>query len=654
MRVLLFLVSICVAFAQIAHAQVPPAAASASSSTSSASVAILERALAQAKNENIHLTREWINLVHYKKFPWGWRSEADGMFFFVSPNGHKDPQAELEATLKGFFSAQLRHFGEEKFPAQSALCQYPARWLFLSKRLNIQVSDLPSQQCSEYLEFKTRMAAKSATLIFASYNIDNPSSAFGHTLLRLNRAQHGESKRVSLLDIGVNYAANPWTTNPFFYGALGLSGFFPGMYAAMQYYYKVREYSDFDSRDLWEYNLNLSQEEIDVMVAHIWELGFTYFDYYFFTSNCSYHMVTLLDVAAPRLHLVDRLEFWVIPADTIKVTWHTPELVRDVVYRPSLNKQYLARLEMLSTPQEKAAYQQLQATKDPQSLPLGMSDVAKARVLDTVIDRYDMDYFFELAQENSKARPAKDKLLVARSKLPTTEELVLAAENDDRPHISHDSMRFSYSHLVNPQGNQGFEVTQRFALHDLADPVDGYPKTAKIEFFKFTVNGSYEENDIYVRNIDILSVQTIQPLTSMEKPLSWKGRLGFDRVLDERCLSGCLSGTVEGAVGYSFPIWAKRILFYTMVQTHLRTSPKFEGDKFTFEAGPQVGLRAIINNSLILHAESGWQWAVGIGQQISTTEAHLRWSPVRNWSVDAGYRYQFFDQNYMASVYYYF
>lgn len=616
--------------------------------------AVLERALQRARQENIHLEREWINLGHYKKFPWGWQSESDGMSFFMSPHGDKDPQAELEATLRGLFSPEVRKFEGDKFPAQTTRCQYPARWLYLAKRLALKESDLPAQTCQEFFEFRDRVAAKSATLIFASYNIANPSSAFGHTLLRLNRAPHGTSNHVSLLDVGVNYAANPWTTNPLLYGMMGLSGFFPGTYAAMQYYYKVREYSDFDSRDLWEYNLELSQTEVDVIVAHIWELGFTYFNYYFFTSNCSYHMLTLLDVAAPRLQLVDRLSFWVIPADTVKVTWNTPGFVRDVVYRPSLSKQYGARLDRLKTPQEHEAYDQLAETLEPKSLPLDMNDEAKARVLDAVIDKYDIDHFHELAQENSKAKPAKDKLLIARSRLPSGEELVLEAKDDDRPHVSHDSLRFSYSHLVTPYGRQGFEITQRFALHDLADPLDGYPKTAKIEFFKFTVNGSYEESDFYVRNIDIFSVQTIQPISEREKPYTWKARLGFDRIVDERCLGGCFTGTAEGSAGFTFPLWAQRVLLYTLVQTHARTAPKFAEDKFTLEGGPQVGLRAIFSNNLVLHAESSWQWVIGIGQQLPTTEAHLRWSPKHNWSVDAGYRYQFFEQNYMASVLYYF
>jgi hypothetical protein len=34
-----------------------------------------------------------------------------------------------------------------------------------------------------------------------------------------------------------------------------------GEYSLMPYYRKVKEYGDFESRDLWEYELNLSPEE---------------------------------------------------------------------------------------------------------------------------------------------------------------------------------------------------------------------------------------------------------------------------------------------------------------------------------------------------------------------------------------------------------
>lgn len=640
-RVLFFLILMCTALFSFAK---------------SAYAIEIDKVLQQAVDKKLHLRKEWMNLVHYKQFLWRTRSEAKGPYFFLSPNGMHDPKAELLATLKGFFSAQKRVFDEDKFPSQSARCQFPARWEWLSRELDLKESDLPVQTCAEFDHFKNQVAAQSATLIFASYNINNPSSAFGHTLLRFNRNTYDshQGKNISLLDVGVNYAANPWTTNPFLYGVLGLSGFFQGTFAAMPYYYKVREYNDFDSRDLWEYNLRLSKEELQRAVAHVWELGFTYFDYYFFTSNCSYHMLTLLDVAAPQLNLVERLSLQVIPADTIKVVWETEGLVHDVVYRPSIQKQYLERLSRLQTAEEKNTYAAFQKQWDLNQIPSALKDESKAKILDTAIDKYDMQYFQDLVQEGSPAKVLKNKMLVARSRLPSSPEVVIEAKEEDRPHISHDSMRLSYLHLLDPNGNQGYELTHRYALHDFADPLDGYPKTAKIEFFKFTVNGSYADNDFFIRNIDFLSVQTIKPISEMEKSLSWKMRVNLDRVVDERCTTDCLAAGVEGAVGYSFAIGTPRLLFYSLLLTNMRFSSQFVGENFTFEAGPQIGLRGIFTNSLVFHAESSWQWVVGIGEMIPVTDSKLRWSPSRDWAIDFGYRYQYFDQQYIAGVHYYF
>ena len=60
-----------------------------------------------------------------------------------------------------------------------------------------------------------------------------------------------------------------------------------------------------ENRDVWEYELNLEPHEIERLLAHTWELGFTRFDYYFFDENCSYHLLSLLDVARPGVELTD-------------------------------------------------------------------------------------------------------------------------------------------------------------------------------------------------------------------------------------------------------------------------------------------------------------------------------------------------------------
>ena len=73
------------------------------------------------------------------------------------------------------------------------------------------------------------------------------------------------------------------------------------MFHALPYFYKVREYNDYESRDLWEYDLNLSPRAVAMLVAHLWELGSTYFDYFYLSENCSYHSLAVLGVAEPSL-----------------------------------------------------------------------------------------------------------------------------------------------------------------------------------------------------------------------------------------------------------------------------------------------------------------------------------------------------------------
>ena len=64
-------------------------------------------------------------------------------------------------------------------------------------------------------------------------------------------------------------------------------------------YYKVREYNNAESRDLWEYELNVDQETVDMLIAHYGRLVLL-IDYWYLTENCSYHMFTLLEAANPK------------------------------------------------------------------------------------------------------------------------------------------------------------------------------------------------------------------------------------------------------------------------------------------------------------------------------------------------------------------
>ena len=150
---------------------------------------------AQAKLAN---EREWHLLLHYRKDLFGGHtSEQDDPGFFMSLNGKTDPQAELDATLKQFFSEEL--VGRSKQPAQ---CAFIARYEWLRNQLRFDETRLPPQRCERFERWFADFEAQSITLIFPSAFLNNPASMFGHTLLdrkstRLNSSHIQKSRMPS-------------------------------------------------------------------------------------------------------------------------------------------------------------------------------------------------------------------------------------------------------------------------------------------------------------------------------------------------------------------------------------------------------------------------------------------------------------------------
>src|SRR5207247_7522605 len=95
-------------------------------------------------------------------------------------------------------------------------------------------------------------------------------------------------------------------------------GGYPGTFSILPYYLKVREYSDMENRDLWEYELELAPPELERVLLHLWELLPAYYQYYFFDENCSYHLLGLLQVARPELELPAPFRWWALPVDTVR------------------------------------------------------------------------------------------------------------------------------------------------------------------------------------------------------------------------------------------------------------------------------------------------------------------------------------------------
>ncbi|HSS38469.1 MAG TPA: DUF4105 domain-containing protein, partial [Polyangia bacterium] len=140
--------------------------------------------VAAARERHLAATRDWQVLLHYRRTlgGGGWKSEADGLGFFLSGSaGKHDPEAELAATLRAFFAPGPLDDGH-------AQCRFPARWDWLRHALGIDAARAPHPTCRDFDFWRTGMSAQAATLVYATAYINSPASMYGHTFLRLSRA----------------------------------------------------------------------------------------------------------------------------------------------------------------------------------------------------------------------------------------------------------------------------------------------------------------------------------------------------------------------------------------------------------------------------------------------------------------------------------
>ena len=292
-----------------------------------------------AGQKGLAAAREWDVLLHYMPKGTGRTSLVDDPGFFVAADGKTDPLAELTETITGMFA-----------PAELAdlhlQCRFPARFAWLVKELDIPSDRLPHPSCDNLDKTLKSIDPRSAVLVFPAAHNNGPASMFGHTLIKI-----GSSYKSELLSHAVNYAAQATDSNGLLYAFKGIFGLYPGYYSILPYYEKLKEYGDLEHRDVWEYQLALSPDEVRRMVLHIWELQGIRSDYYFFDENCSFNLLFLLEAARPEMRLAEEYwqhsASWVIPIDTISVV-RRAGLIERVSYRPSQATRILKRASLLS------------------------------------------------------------------------------------------------------------------------------------------------------------------------------------------------------------------------------------------------------------------------------------------------------------------
>ena len=289
----------------------------------------------------------WHVLLHYRRGGFrGVNSLVDDPAFFNAPDGKTNSRNELEATLRAFFKPY-----DAANEMDHAICRFPARFCWLDEKLPLNRSELPADTCEAFDRAYEFLNPTSVTLIFPAAYMGGPGSMFGHTLLVFD--SDGKSR---LLSRAVNYAAQtPETMGPLF-TIMGLAGFYKGNYQILPYYDKVEEYGDISHRDMWEYELNLTEEEVARTFAHTWEMQNTFSYYYFLNENCAYNLLFLVEAGRPSLELTENFRLLAIPIDTVKLVQHRGAVAR-TLFRPSKSTRILAMADSLTDEEKQLAIQ---------------------------------------------------------------------------------------------------------------------------------------------------------------------------------------------------------------------------------------------------------------------------------------------------------
>jgi len=512
-----------------------------------------------AIKRRIYENKRWLKLLHYRKTLFGQRSVIDDQKFFLSANGNVDPKAELIATIKGFFS---KPNNSQTHP----ICRFPARFEWLKEELSIKREYLPHVVCNELREFLDVLKPEKAYLVFASYFMGSPASMYGHTFLLI--VPKGSSSK--LLSYVSNYAANVTDTNGILYAFKGVFGFYKGYFTIMPYYEKIKEYSHMEHRDLWEYELNLTPREVKFMVLHLWELRNIYSYYYFFSENCSYQLLFLLDVVRPEVSLTDRFSPWVIPVDTIR--WaQKAGLIGKPVYRPSKATVIKALSSGLDETMIRQAIDISEAKAEPAIVMNCQScnPLNKAKVLELASELIEINYMKKKLSRKVYQKRLME-ILKTRTSLGTLQTYQISTPLP--PEKGHDSSRLTLSY-GSYDSESFYELSFRAAYHDLYDPEQGYLPNSEIEFGRIVLRYNQRHSAFHLQSFELINIESLAERDAIFKPRSWFVRGGYMR----RQTSEGLKGSYILNTGGGFTWYLKGLGdVYMMGQTELIYSSSFE------------------------------------------------------------------------------
>ncbi|WP_372741651.1 DUF4105 domain-containing protein [Neptunomonas sp.] len=486
----------------------------------------------------------WIKLGHYEAnaaSESGFVGAINSKKFYVSDNGKVSPFSELRETIASFYSEEL----DENLHTQ---CQFPARYLWLKKRLLNRVALPKNIYCSEFDEWSENGTFKSISVTYVTGYLGNPTSFYGHTFLKFN----SKNDKSYSLDKTINYGAVvPDSENPITYIYKGIFGGYAGGFSEIGYYFHKNNYGDNELRDMWEYELNISAEDANFIAAHAWEILKKEYTYFFFRKNCAYRMAELVELAND-VEIINSKPV-TIPQSLITAIYNAKvggePLVKSVVYHPSRQSKLYEKYLALSFNEKNLVHTIVNDHRQLAAEQYKKRTVeSKHRIVDTLLD------YLQYARTpderaNNVVSPFYRKVLVERYRLPLGNN-----EIKERvafpPHQGRSPSLIQVGITHNSVYGEGYVIALRPAYYDVLDADKSHVADSVLSMGRIEVLA--RPNSLELRRLSFIDLESVNSaVTGLpgDNGNSWRIQAMLEP-LDLSC-QDCLTLKVKAYYGYS-------------------------------------------------------------------------------------------------------
>lgn len=607
--------------------------------TATASHAFAE-AWKKAQSLELHKHPTWLRLLYFNPdYSRAKNSEILSPRFFLSHSSKTHgastqgitPEAELKATLHHFFYP-------DSTITPSAKCRFPARFYWLTQQLALKEQMSLKKDCKALANWAKFSSLDSVSLILVSGYFGNPASTFGHLLIKLNNSEY-KSTSGNLLDESINYGAQvPDNETIPVYILKGLFGGYASRFSHKEFYSQDMMYSRQEFRDMWEYELNLNEEQQTMLVYHLWEVMGMESTYLFLTKNCGYRVAELLELVTDSPIKYER-QPWYLPISVFQELTEIEQskYIKKITFLPSNQRKLYHNFAQLSEEASDAANLIISNTSNVNTgLLKSFDEKQQTNILD-VLHEY---YQYQLTNTDQEKEPEKtnllnkrkNQLLAARLQLPINH---VTHQEQSVPSLASPATGakprlFSVGLGKNKDTGNYIRLGLTGIHYDLLTQSRGSLENAEIKVFELDMQYN-EEDEFSINTFNLASIQKLnlnRTALNGENSFSWRFRTGFKK-RDLQCID-CEGFYLTGGMGQTWKLSAN-FISYAMVDG------EYHQEKKGVTVTPVLGLIVEHTDKMKTHIETGYSFSSDSNDKYLKGKIESRYSFTKNDSLRLSY-----------------